>query len=199
VPEDTTPAGSGYDQLPGAVGIRSCRPRRCGTGWATPPPAGSGGYAGRRARPSSRWPPCRPRGQGPLTAIAAERTLCHLDGWPASLIDQDGTSVLLDWSFTGDGAVSEDAANLIIDSCADGLMDMVLLPETADSATDGCLRGLRDGGWTGSADTVRTPSPPAAPPSTAGSRPRSPAARRATTSASRPTARTARPPRRPTG
>jgi len=93
-----------------------------------------------------------------LTAIAgaAERTLCHLDVWPANLVDDDGTSVLLDWSFTGDGAVGEDIANLIIDSCTDGLMDVALLPEITASATDGYLRGLRDGGWPGSADAVRT-------------------------------------------
>jgi hypothetical protein len=87
-------------------------------------------------------------------AAGAERTLCHLDVWPANLIDSGGTSVLLDWSFTGDGAVGEDISNLIIDSCADGLMDIALLPEIAASATDGYLRGLRDGGWTGSADAV---------------------------------------------
>ena len=91
-----------------------------------------------------------------LQSGSAQRTLCHLDVWPANLIDQDGTSVLFDWSFTGAGAVGEDVANLIIDSCADGLMDMALLPEIAESATDGYLRGLRDGGWTGSADAVRT-------------------------------------------
>lgn len=89
-------------------------------------------------------------------AAAAERTLCHLDVWPANLIDRDGTSVLLDWSFTGDGAVGEDISNLIIDSCTDGLMDVALLPEIAASVTDGYLSGLRDGGWTGSPDAVRT-------------------------------------------
>jgi hypothetical protein len=93
-----------------------------------------------------------------LTAMAetAEQTLCHLDVWPANLIDRDGMSVMLDWSFAGRGAVGEDVANLIIDSCADGLMEMALLPEIAESATDGYLRGLRDGGWTGSSDAVRT-------------------------------------------
>ncbi len=33
--------------------------------------------------------------------------------------------------------------------------DVALLPEIAASATDGYLRGLRDGGWNGSADAVR--------------------------------------------
>ena len=87
---------------------------------------------------------------------SAERTLCHLDVWPANLVDDAGTSVLLDWSFTGDGAVGEDVANLIVDSFTDGLMDVALLPELADRATDGYVNGLRDGGWSGSADSVRT-------------------------------------------
>jgi hypothetical protein len=87
---------------------------------------------------------------------AAERTLCHLDVWPANLMDDAGTSVLLDWSFTGDGAVGEDVANLIVDSFTDGLMDVDLLPELAESATDAYISGLRDGGWSGSADAVRT-------------------------------------------
>jgi len=97
-------------------------------------------------------------GHARLVAIAeaAEQTLCHLDVWPANLIDENGTSVLLDWSFTGEGAVGEDVANLIIDSCTDGLMDAALLPEIAESATDGYVRGLRDGGWPGSSDAVRT-------------------------------------------
>jgi hypothetical protein len=87
---------------------------------------------------------------------SAERTLSHLDVWPANLVDDAGTSVLLDWSFTGDGAVGEDVANLIVDSFTDGLMGVALLPELADRATDGYINGLRDGGWSGSADSVRT-------------------------------------------
>jgi len=35
-------------------------------------------------------------------------------------------------------------------------MDVALLPAVADAAIEGYLRGLRDGGWTGSADAVRT-------------------------------------------
>lgn len=89
-------------------------------------------------------------------AEAAQRTLCHLDVWPANLTDDAGTSVLLDWAFTGEGAVGEDIANLIVDSFTDGLMDVALLPELAEAAIDGYLAGLRDGGWTGSRDAVRT-------------------------------------------
>ena len=88
-------------------------------------------------------------------AEGAARTLCHLDVWPANLVDDAGASVLLDWSFAGEGAIGEDAANLIIDSCADGLMDAALLPEIAETVTAGYLRGLRDAGWPGSADSVR--------------------------------------------
>ena len=84
------------------------------------------------------------------------RTLCHLDCWPANLIDDSaGVSVLLDWPFLGEGAVGEDPANLIIDSVTDGLMDAALLPEIADAVTEGYIRGLADGGVRGSADGVR--------------------------------------------
>jgi hypothetical protein len=84
------------------------------------------------------------------------RTLCHLDVWPSNLVDAHGTSVLLDWSFVGEGAIGEDVANLIVDSCADGLMDMALLPQIAHSCLESYIEGLRDGGWSGSADLVRS-------------------------------------------
>ena len=35
-------------------------------------------------------------------------------------------------------------------------MDVALLPELAEAAVDGYLAGLRDGGWAGPDDTVRT-------------------------------------------
>jgi hypothetical protein len=88
-------------------------------------------------------------------AEAAERTLSHLDVWPANLVDDAGTSVLLDWSFAGDGALGEDVANLIVDSFTDGLMSVALLPELAELAIQEYIGGLRDGGWSGAADAVR--------------------------------------------
>lgn len=88
-------------------------------------------------------------------AESFERTLCHLDVWPSNLVDVDGTSVLLDWSFVGAGAIGEDVANLIVDSCADGLMDVALLPQIAQSCVESYIKGLRDGGWTGREDRVR--------------------------------------------
>ena len=89
-------------------------------------------------------------------AESLESTLCHLDVWPANLIDASGTSVLLDWSFVGRGAIGEDVANLIVDSCTDGLMDVALLPQITHACIESYIDGLRDGGWTGQADRVRT-------------------------------------------
>ena len=96
------------------------------------------------------------RTRTPAAVEALPHTLCHLDVWPANLIeDTSGASVLLDWSFVGEGSVGEDPANLIVDSVTDGLMDMALLPAVAEAVADGYIRGLEDGGWNGPADGVR--------------------------------------------
>ena len=88
-------------------------------------------------------------------AESSPRTLCHLDVWPMNLIDAGENTVLLDWSFVGEGGVGEDLANLIVDSVADGLMDAELLPEINVRATDAYLDGLREGGYDGPMDEVR--------------------------------------------
>jgi phosphotransferase family enzyme len=97
------------------------------------------------------------RSQVLSAAQAFPRTLCHLDLWPANLIeDAHGASVLIDWAFVGEGAIGEDPANLIIDSMTDGLMDIAQLPHLVDAVTSGYLEGLADGGWGGGADEART-------------------------------------------
>jgi hypothetical protein len=48
------------------------------------------------------------------------RTLCHLDVWPNNLFARnDGTFILVDWSFVGEGALGEDVGNLVPDSVFD--------------------------------------------------------------------------------
>src|SRR5215475_13520728 len=70
------------------------------------------------------------------------RTLAHLDVWPMNLIWAADGPVLLDWSFIGDGAIGEDIGNLIVDSVADGLMDISMLDQIRDAAIDGYLDGV---------------------------------------------------------
>jgi hypothetical protein len=82
-------------------------------------------------------------------------TLAHLDCHPANLFDVDGDTVVIDWGFVGIGALGEDPGNLVPDSVLDfhvGAEHLDLLYETVAS---GYHAGLRDAGWSGSADDVR--------------------------------------------
>ncbi len=88
-------------------------------------------------------------------AQRAPRTLCHLDLWIENMIGAGDAMTLLDWSFTGEGGIGEDPANLIVDAVTDGLIDAALLPQIDAAVTDGYCAGLRDGGWRGNDTAVR--------------------------------------------
>lgn len=84
------------------------------------------------------------------------RTLCHLDVWPNNLFaNGDGTFVLLDWSFVGEGSLGEDAGNLVPDSVFDLFVPAGLLPDLDRSVFAGYVSGLRDSGWRGDERLVR--------------------------------------------
>ncbi|MEU4392791.1 aminoglycoside phosphotransferase [Kribbella sp. NPDC023855] len=84
------------------------------------------------------------------------RTWCHLDLWVSNVIRRPaGDVALLDWSFTGDGALGEDIGNYIPDAALDLFWPAERLPELADAVIHGYLTGLRDAGWHGSEDLVR--------------------------------------------
>jgi hypothetical protein len=84
------------------------------------------------------------------------RTLCHLDVWPANLIARpDGRTVLLDWSFIGDGALGEDPGNLVPDGVFDHFLPGERIGELDRAVTDSYLGGLAEAGWDGDPRLVR--------------------------------------------
>ena len=89
-------------------------------------------------------------------AEACPRTLCHLDVWPANLIQRDdGTFVLFDWSFCGDGALGEDVANLIPDAVFDLLVPASMLDDLAPAVEEAYLAGVGESGWDGDERWIR--------------------------------------------
>jgi hypothetical protein len=83
------------------------------------------------------------------------RTLCHLDLHPKNLFDVGGQTVLIDWSFTGLGAIGEDSGNLVWDS----VHDFHVRPEDVERLWElvagGYAAGLADAGWDGEPALVR--------------------------------------------
>jgi hypothetical protein len=128
-------------------------------------------YAGRRDFPSipwdhpaaaAHWPDATREGlrliwerRTDLFAVAerSPQTICHLDVWPMNLVQRSGEPVLLDWSFTGRGAIGEDISNLIADTFLDGLQPVEHLAETEALLTDAYLTGLAETGYTDTGGT----------------------------------------------
>ncbi|HEX9065536.1 MAG TPA: hypothetical protein VF843_10535 [Streptosporangiaceae bacterium] len=76
------------------------------------------------------------------------RTLCHLDFWPKNVFGRaSGGIVLIDWSFAGDGAIGEDAGNLVPDAVFDHFVSAERMPELERAIYEGYLAGLRSAGW----------------------------------------------------
>jgi hypothetical protein len=76
------------------------------------------------------------------------RTLCHLDFWPKNLFRVPGDdTVVIDWSFAGDGAVGEDAGNLVPDAVFDHFVTADQMPQLEQAVYEGYLSGLRAAGW----------------------------------------------------
>ena len=82
---------------------------------------------------------------------ALPRTVCHLDAWVSNAIRRpDGTVVLVDWAFAGDGAVGEDLGNWLPDAVFDLFWPAERLGELEAACFPAYLQGLREAGWEGS-------------------------------------------------
>ena len=78
------------------------------------------------------------------------RARCHLDLWVCNAIRRPtGEIALLDWAFTGDGALGEDIGNHIPDAVFDLFWPAERIAELAETCADNYLEGLREGGWRG--------------------------------------------------
>ena len=76
------------------------------------------------------------------------RTLCHLDCWPNNLVAaDDGSDVLLDWSFVGVGAVGEDPGNSVPDTMLDHFMEPDRFDEIDETVWDAYSEGLAEADW----------------------------------------------------
>lgn len=82
------------------------------------------------------------------------RTLCHLDFWPPNLFAGLGAAdghhtVLIDWSFAGLGAPTEDTANLVMDCVWMFKQDPAHLERLEQVIVEGYSAGVHEAGWHG--------------------------------------------------
>ena len=72
----------------------------------------------------------------------APRYACHLDFWPNNvIIDDQGSVVVLDWSFFGSGALAEDIGNFIPDAVFDGFIAAQHFADVEERMTLAYCRG----------------------------------------------------------
>jgi hypothetical protein len=83
------------------------------------------------------------------------RVFSHLDMWPANVLSRGTESIVVDWSFAGDGALGEDIGNYIPDTMFDLFLPTARLPDLQAAVYGGYLRGLRQSNWQGDERLVR--------------------------------------------
>ncbi len=84
------------------------------------------------------------------------RTLCHLDCWVNNAIAaDDGTDVLVDWSFAGQGAVGEDVGNWVPDAIFDFVDQGEAFPTLDRTVWSAYADGLDAAGWPFDTDLAR--------------------------------------------
>jgi hypothetical protein len=92
-----------------------------------------------------------------LTAVETlPRARCHLDLWVSNVIRRPtGEIALLDWAFTGDGAMGEDIGNHIPDAVFDLFWPAERMHELAETCIESYLEGLHEAGWRADPSEVR--------------------------------------------
>jgi hypothetical protein len=84
------------------------------------------------------------------------RTRSHLDLWVSNEFRRaDGTVVLVDWAFAGDGAYGEDLGNHVPDAVFDLFWPAERLHELEDACFRAYVEGLQAAGWNGPLREVR--------------------------------------------
>jgi len=87
---------------------------------------------------------------------AAPQTVVHCDLWPTNLIAaDDGTTVAIDWSQVGIGAIAQDLDQLILDPVWMQVLPRGSLDELEAHVLPGYLSGLRSSGVDLGEDSVR--------------------------------------------
>jgi len=86
-------------------------------------------------------------------------TLCHLDAFRPNLLSatepRGVTTVALDWSFVGYGALGVEIGHLVSAGLVFGWADVYRAPEAGDAVVDEYLAGLHEVGWRGDPRLVR--------------------------------------------